>query len=466
MLFLQTVRSLTLVLAAIFYSMLTAYSDEPVRVMLVAGQNNHNWKQSTPYLNHIIGSHEKLDCTIDNAPSKNKPEAWDDWRPKFIDYDVVVLNYNGREWPERIKKRFDRYIRSGGNAVLIHAANNAFTGWTEFEEMVGLLWRSPNYGPGLYFDDRGNKIQLARGDGKMGHGGIFDWVVKTHDTSHPITKGMPKHWMHASDELYHGQRGPAKNLNVLFTAYSDPRHGGTGRHEPVVWWIPHGKGKVVTNLMGHVGDLKCMQCVGFQTVLQRSCLWLAGAAIESKVPDAFPISSQTSVVEMSEDVVSAIENSRLETLNVQIEPRANGLSDLETGLKYSVYLGSWGQLPNFDDLTAETSGTTDDVSLQVTEHSDQFAVVFSGYVVLDEPGEYAFFTRSDDGSRLLLGGVEIVDNDGIHGANEEGARLYLDAGVYPIEIQFFEAEGGEVLDVSFSRTGKPKQPISAASFFH
>ena len=66
---------------------------------------------------------------------------------------------------------------------------------------------------------------------------------------------MPAEWMHAKDELYHGQRGPAEHMEILATAYSDKAKGGTGTNEPMIWVIPYGKGRVFTTVMGHaMGD--------------------------------------------------------------------------------------------------------------------------------------------------------------------------------------------------------------------
>ena len=107
------------------------------------------------------------------------------------------------------------------------------------------------------------------------------------------------HWMHKKDELYHGQRGPAKDIHILLTAYSDPApgKGGTGKNEPMVWWVPYGKGKVVTNLLGHVGSLETMQCVGFKTLLCRSVEWVATGKCTTPIPDNFPTADKTVVEE-------------------------------------------------------------------------------------------------------------------------------------------------------------------------
>jgi type 1 glutamine amidotransferase len=164
--------------------------------------------------------------------------------------------------------------------------------------MVGLLWRGKESGYSLYLDESGQVVRERPGEGRgMGHGGQYDWVMTTRAPDHPITRGLPAQWMHAHDELYHGQRGPAENIHILLTAYSDPApgRGGTGKNEPMVWWVPYGKGKVVVNLMGHVGEFGCLQCSGFQTLLVRSCEWGATGQCTTPVPDDFPTATKTSL---------------------------------------------------------------------------------------------------------------------------------------------------------------------------
>jgi len=276
-------------------------AEEQIKVMIIGGQNNHNWAKSTPFMEGILVEAGQFDVIVDNAPPRDAPEEqWNAWQPKFDRFDCIVLDYNGQMWPERVKKAFVDYVRAGGGVVVIHAANNSFVGWKEYEEMVGLLWRSPKYGASLYVDEEGNVVRQQPGEGRgMGHGSTYDWMMTTRDTEHPITRGMPVRWQHKVDELYHGQRGPAQDVHILLTAYSDPEGGrrGTGKHEPIVWWVPYGRGKVVTNVMGHVGALNPMKCVGFQVLLFRSCEWVATGKCITPVPDNFPTAESTSIVE-------------------------------------------------------------------------------------------------------------------------------------------------------------------------
>lgn len=270
----------------------TAAPPKTVRVLLIGGQNNHDWAKSTPFMAGLLAQPLHFSVAVSNTPPAGAPaEAWDNWNPSFAAFDCVVLDYNGQMWPERVQSNFVAYVANGGGAVVIHAANNAFTGWKEYERMVGLLWRGKDYGDSVYVDDEGKLVRENPNEGRgMGHGGQYDWKMTTRDREHPITAGLPERWMHAHDELYHGQRGPAKDLHLLLTAYSDPApgRGGTGKHEPIVWWVPFGKGKVVVNLMGHVGELGSMRCVGFQTVLIRSCEWVATGRCTLPVPQDFP----------------------------------------------------------------------------------------------------------------------------------------------------------------------------------
>jgi len=264
-----------------------APAEDKIKVLLVGGQNNHNWAAMNPYIVKIL-TDAGMEVTEKNTPGKGaKKEDWEKWQPKFKDYDCTILNYNGQRWGDAYEKEFLDYVKNGGKVMILHAANNSFRGWDEFEKMVGLLWRPQKFGKSIYLDDAGKLVTEEAGQGRgMGHGGQYDWLMVTRDTEHPITKGMPKEWTHYKDELYHGQRGYPENVNIILTAYSDPKQRGTGKHEPMVWWSPYGKGKLLANLMGHSGET--FKCVGFQTLLIRGCEWLATDKVASDLPANFP----------------------------------------------------------------------------------------------------------------------------------------------------------------------------------
>lgn len=101
--------------------------------------------------------------------------------------------------------------------------------------------------------------------------------------------------MHARDELYHNMRGPARNLTVLSSAYSDPNQRGSGLHETLTWEVSFGKGRVIVTSMGHLwrgdmerGEQAALYCVGFQTILARACEYAATGQVTLPVPKSFP----------------------------------------------------------------------------------------------------------------------------------------------------------------------------------
>ncbi len=209
---------------------------------------------------------------------------------------VVVSNYNGDAWPAEVNAAFEEFVRGGGGFHVVHAANNAFSGWKEYDLMIGLGWRGNKYGARVYYDETGKLQRAESGEGPgAGHGAQHEFKITHRDPEHPILKGLPPVWMHATDELYHGQRGPAEKMLVLASAFDDKSKGGTGVHEPMLWVIPYGQGKVVTNVMGHENG-KAVQCAGFTAINNRALEWLATGQVAQALPADFPKADKTSVL--------------------------------------------------------------------------------------------------------------------------------------------------------------------------
>ena len=228
------------------------------------------------------------------APKGTDP----DFKPDFAKYQVVVSNYNGADWPEGTKKAFIEYVQGGGGFVVVHAANNSFGDWKEYNEMIGLGgWGGRNEASGPYVRFRNGKFVRDTTPGGGGHHGAqHPFQVVVRDSSHPITAGLPTAWMHETDELYDLLRGPAQNMTVLATAYADPKQGGSGEHEPMLLTVNYGRGRVFHSPMGH--SPRAMQCVGFIVTLQRGTEWAAtGRVAAVKLPDDFPTADQVSIRE-------------------------------------------------------------------------------------------------------------------------------------------------------------------------
>ena len=181
--------------------------------------------------------------------------------------------------------------------VLIHAANNAFSGWDEFNKMIGIGWRKPGSGPCVTVHE--GKLQRNTCDKGSGHGSQHPFQVNVEEKDHPIMKGLPKKWLHGKDELYHRMQGPAENLKVLSTAYSDPKYRGTGLHELITWEVSYGKGKVIVTSMGHFWKgqktFESLDCVGFQTIINRSLEYTGRGEVTYDIPADFPKENEVSL---------------------------------------------------------------------------------------------------------------------------------------------------------------------------
>ena len=126
--------------------------------------------------------------------------------------------------------------------------------------------------------------------------------------------------------------------------------------------------------------------------------------------------------------------------------------EADLGLVYNIYDHSgFGVLPNFNILTPTSSGVISTFDISERDNSDNFAFTFDGYIEISTAGTYSFSTTSDDGSKLYIEGVEVVNNDGLHGDVTVSANYSFGSpGLYAIRVTFFENGGGETLIVRYN----------------
>src|SRR5947209_4056705 len=181
-------RILSAVAALALASPLTAA--DPIKVLIIDGQNNHNWRATTPILKKILEDTKLFTVDVATAPDRPRPpqkpkdgageeavkkyetdllrfkqesadvnDAMRRFRPAFKKYHVVVSNYNGEPWPQQTRSDFAEFVAHGGGFVCVHAADNAFPEWPEYNAMIGVGgWGGRNEKSGPYVRLREGKV--------------------------------------------------------------------------------------------------------------------------------------------------------------------------------------------------------------------------------------------------------------------------------------------------------------------
>lgn len=306
-------KILPLLLSAALGVATIATASAKIKVLIIDGQNNHTvWPKSTAMMKTYFEESGKFEVAIARTRYTWKGDKWlaqyalvdgktyqdlpkptpdPEFAPDFAKYDVVVSNFgwNAADWPEATQRALEQFVSRGGGFVSVHAANNSFPGWKEYNRMIGLGgWggRTEKDGPYVYYDKAGKLVRDTTPGPGGAHGPQHQFVIETRAAEHPIMRGLPARWLHTQDECYDRLRGPAENMTVLATAYSSPEYKGTDRHEPMLMTIDYGKGRVFHTALGH--EDYSFESVGFIVTLLRGTEWAATGKVTIPVPKDFP----------------------------------------------------------------------------------------------------------------------------------------------------------------------------------
>ena len=231
-----------------------------IRTLLLTGANNHDWTRSAPFCRDLLNGSGRFDVDLTETPGEALADA-----EAVGQYDLFFFDWNDKieAAPPQARANFEAAVRGGAGVCILHAADNGFPGWDEYEKMCGLMWREGT-----------------------SHGEYHEFEVKIADREHPITRGVEgfRTW----DELYHRLvHMHGVPYDVLATAWSDPDKGGTGNDEPVLVTTRYGAGRVFHHVLGHVwrqnpespdnkgATLMSFENPGFQKTLLRGCEWAA-----------------------------------------------------------------------------------------------------------------------------------------------------------------------------------------------
>lgn len=234
---------------------------QQIPVLLVTGENNHNWRYTSRMYADTLEATGKFNVDITDDPASTLADA-----DRLAAYKVIVLDYNGPRWGAEAEANFVDAVQNGTGVVAIHAANNAFKGWDDYEKMIGLLWRDT-----------------------AGHGTFHEFDVTWADTDNPVAAmgDLKNH----PDELYHGLSNPQHaDFDVLAEAMSATDQGGSGKNEPMVLVRTFGKGRVFHTPLGHVWTDQAQTKASisdpqFKLLLARGTEWAATGTCTIDSPD-------------------------------------------------------------------------------------------------------------------------------------------------------------------------------------
>jgi len=221
----------------------------PVKVLLLSGMNNHDWKATTPALERCLEEGGRFDVTVLEKTSSLSASV-------LAKYDAVVSNFNtftDRRSPEKdagwtgeTRRALVNFVKRGKGHVTVHAGSSSFYDWPEYRHLTTGQFKV----------------------GQTSHGRQHEFAVKLRP--HVITDGMTR--FRTIDELWHGTDFHP-DARVLATAFSSKESGGSGKDEPVAVAGRFGRGRSFFLVLGH--NVRGIRSTGFRQLLRRGSEWAA-----------------------------------------------------------------------------------------------------------------------------------------------------------------------------------------------
>jgi len=230
-----------------------------IRVLILSGQNNHDWKATTPKLKAILEKTGGFKVDVSETPGLLTASSLES-------NDVILSNWNSfglgpdaERWPEETKQAYLDFVRRGKGHVVVHAGSASFPDWKEYGRLTLATYKA----------------------GQTRHGPRHKFPVRIDKADHPVTAGLEP--FEIDDELWN-RPGLTKGVTVLASSYSSPDKEGTGQWEPTALVGRFDRGRCFTLLLGH--DVEAMENPGFQALLRRGVEWAATGRVAEKAKPA------------------------------------------------------------------------------------------------------------------------------------------------------------------------------------
>lgn len=233
-----------------------------IKVLILSGSNNHDWKRTGPALQGIFESKEGFQVELTNQPDTLTFNS-------LKKFDVLVNNWNSwpeteKRWPESTEEGLLKFIHQGGGFVTFHASSSTFYPWEEFRDISTASWEEDTY-----------------------HGQMCAVHVEITSADHPITRGLSDFYIF--DELWMDARS-----NEKFTSLASAKNANadktSAKKQPAVLVTDYGAGRIFHTILGH--DARTMRNTGFETLLTRGTEWAATGQVKSAVPQEMTLSPE------------------------------------------------------------------------------------------------------------------------------------------------------------------------------
>lgn len=117
----------------------------------------------------------------------------------------------------------------------------------------------------------------------------------------------------------------------------------------------------------------------------------------------------------------------------------------EPGLKYRYYENEWETFPDFTNLSAVKNGLTKDFEVsELANREDNWALVYTGFIKINEDNLYIFRVNADEGCRFYINN-ELICDEATKLFGEHVGVAALKKGFHPVRIEFFEKQGNQRL---------------------
>jgi len=234
-------------------------SNNSIKILILSGSNNHEWQETTPFLEDLFMAGGIFKTDVTNQPDTLNYDI-------IKNYDVIVNNWNS--WPENdirwnseLESGILNFVNKGGGLVFFHASTSVFYKWPEFREITIASWEE-----------------------KTGHGKNDTVKVFIENKTHPVTKGISD--FKIFDELWINAR-ENENFNVLGSATDKTQKAAGNKNQPAIFVKEEGDGRIFHTILGH--DVEAMESEGFKQLILRGTEWAATGKVTMKLSNELKV---------------------------------------------------------------------------------------------------------------------------------------------------------------------------------